>query len=431
MRRSLGSIVVVGGLAIAGALGCDSTKEVPPNDLGASARILLQRQAAPGTVEIIPMGVAGTSPAALVINDEAQVTAVVVRAWPAGASDELVYASGQTAATSDASAATVAGFALLSADGSLRALARPADAPTLGKTVVVQAASTPDGAVVIECSEAGAVAFRLASGALASAGDASALCRASQWIVGRSAIDGHVAGLVVDAAGIRVASYAVTGGAIAAQGPSFAHAFPAGVSPVLVEEVTAGVFEIVAVDGQGGAWTWMKSDGSPTKTTTAISTASGSGANVTDHAQRDPTGAILLVDGVAPQDAIAKWNVQGDGSVARVAASPASTLAGGSGWRATAPFGAALNGVSMPNDAGTAPLTTPIAYEARAFIGSAFVVSQPPTTPCSDRDACRLVGESYLLAVVGQGAARAGIFAFWSWNGPLGVYASPANRSAP
>ena len=85
----------------------------------------------------------------------------------------------------------------------------------------------------------------------------------------------------------------------------------------------------------------------------------------------------------------------------------------------------------MPNDAGTAPLSTPTAYAARAFVGSAFVVSQPPTTPCSDRDTCRLIGESYLLAVVGEGAARAGIYAFWSWNGPLGVYASPANRPAP
>ncbi|HQP36852.1 MAG TPA: hypothetical protein PLI95_16825, partial [Polyangiaceae bacterium] len=82
-------------------------------------------------------------------------------------------------------------------------------------------------------------------------------------------------------------------------------------------------------------------------------------------------------------------------------------------------------------------LDIPLAYTAQGFDGSAIKIAPVALTPCTNRAACRMIGESYLLGVVGmETTSPRALYGVWAWlapgggvqNGPtdyVGYYLSP------
>lgn len=93
----------------------------------------------------------------------------------------------------------------------------------------------------------------------------------------------------------------------------------------------------------------------------------------------------------------------------------------------------------MTTEPGHPDFPVPVAYETMHFSGSGVVRNSLALTPCVTRAACREIGESYLLAVVGAGSEFRALYAFWPWETPktydpegktlshlsMGMYLSP------
>jgi hypothetical protein len=129
-----------------------------------------------------------------------------------------------------------------------------------------------------------------------------------------------------------------------------------------------------------------------------------------------------------------------DGGAAVSVADPADASGdgaeGSTAWRLGTPGGPAFRVESEPNPEEPVLQVPTRAYLRVAALGDDHApsakVTPVATTPCRQRVACRLYGESYLVTTYQTGsdseAASWGVYAFWSWTGELGVFAAPALR---
>jgi hypothetical protein len=134
---------------------------------------------------------------------------------------------------------------------------------------------------------------------------------------------------------------------------------------------------------------------------------------------------VLGVDG--DSERWVSWNVD-DGKVL-----DAGTVASraGPGWRPGAAFGEWLTWSVTAGTDGS-PLSVPTEFRMRLEKPGALAIESFPSTPCISRAACRTVGESYPLGVVGTPEARVGLYLLWSWRGGSALWASPmAGRPVP
>lgn len=166
---------------------------------------------------------------------------------------------------------------------------------------------------------------------------------------------------------------------------------PAGASVVLVSEPVAGeVSLLLALDGG------LALDGVPV-------TGIGTLADVTAWLAADGAVRIATADGLYRVDAAS-------GAATLIEAVPASPT--GTAWTAGRWPGGAYAEAGDPNP--DAPeVTIPTAMAVRSATDDGFEVLEPPLTPCCDREACRELGESYLLGGIGGTVA----YDLWSWVG--------------
>lgn len=93
------------------------------------------------------------------------------------------------------------------------------------------------------------------------------------------------------------------------------------------------------------------------------------------------------------------------------------------GWTYSGSSALPFAEVSIPNPAYTI-LRVPQRYAVAVLSGSSVQSTDARLTPCIDSGRCRALGESYLLGTV-DGATPLGIYAFWSWESLLTLFASP------
>lgn len=116
---------------------------------------------------------------------------------------------------------------------------------------------------------------------------------------------------------------------------------------------------------------------------------------------------IVTAEGLYRWDAVARTATL----VAAVPAPPAGTTWVAGGWR-----GGAFAEAGEPNP--DAPdVSIPTAMAIRLSSDSGFDVVEPPLTPCCDPDACRQVGETYLIGGVVAGGEPLVVYDVWSWFG--------------
>ncbi len=211
-----------------------------------------------------------------------------------------------------------------------------------------------------------------------------------------------------------------------------------------LEEIAPGVVALVA-EAADGRLLFARSDGGAIVSTTELKLP----ALTTDPTYGWPmppeppstrfrfdAGDLLVVsddETTGPASVLSRWRVSGDGSVERVATAEPPPPGFGE-WSPPFGFGASLAARAEPNPQ-EPTLEVPLAYRARAIVGAAFDSIDVPRTPCLDDEACRSIGESSLLGVVGLGEAPVAIYGLWAWIQEqsaqlVGLYARPLGAPA-
>ncbi len=128
---------------------------------------------------------------------------------------------------------------------------------------------------------------------------------------------------------------------------------------------------------------------------------------------------------------LVRWEPN-SGQKPQVVSSPVPTQE----WIGLHGFLGARSQVTTPNPLAET-LDVPLSYKAQGFDGIAIKMASVALTPCTTRAACRMIGESYLLGVVGmETASPRALYGVWAWlapqggvqNGPtdyVGYYLSP------
>ena len=123
--------------------------------------------------------------------------------------------------------------------------------------------------------------------------------------------------------------------------------------------------------------------------------------------ERNPdTGHIVLIG-----DAIHDWDVDGTGAL--ITPPLPATSEGYAPWN-IARRAVALSERSMPNP-NAEQLRVPISYQGAFLEAETMVVHELPSTPCTDRESCRQVGEHYLLGAWQSANHRYGVYYSWPW----------------
>jgi len=184
-----------------------------------------------------------------------------------------------------------------------------------------------------------------------------------------------------------------------------------------IDRPTLGVLAVVTETN--GAWVYMRTDGA---TRLAGATLSGGPAGSKPvRRQADGTLRVVTLDGLY------RWDADGTGTVTLLASSPLPSVL--APWTSANGEGGALAREVAPNPLDPT-LEVPVAVQARVLVGDAFVVYDVPTTPCDTSEACRAIGESRVIGLVGNPAAPYVVYELWSWyltadTNVKGVYATP------
>ncbi len=96
---------------------------------------------------------------------------------------------------------------------------------------------------------------------------------------------------------------------------------------------------------------------------------------------------------------------------------------GSAGWIRSGDPGLPFAEIAAPNPA-YAEVRVPERYVVARWGDGALQDADAHTTPCAARSRCRLLGESYLLGVVG-GLRPTGVYAFWSWESLVTLVSAP------
>ena len=269
----------------------------------------------------------------------------------------------------------------------------------------------PDDVELVASTRTSAALFQLTCSvsAVVRAGGGEAALTDSAWCNGPALLgpgtDGNRAVLVSLLSPTLVYDVALDPGPTVTAAPS-ALALPVDVDAAAiryVESRTAGVLGVATE--AGGAWTYHETGASPLA---AAATLTGAPAG-SKPVWRGADGALRVVT----LTGLYRWDVDGDGSVTTLATSPAPSI--DAPWTSSVGPGGALARAEEPNPY-DATLQVPTAAQVRLLEGDAFVVHDVPTTPCESTEACRAIGESRIIGVVGDTAPRGVVYEFWSWH---------------
>jgi len=163
-----------------------------------------------------------------------------------------------------------------------------------------------------------------------------------------------------------------------------------------VDRPTPG--ELAVVTETGGVWAYQTTSGAPRMAGAAL-TGEAAGSEPVRR-ELDGTLTVMTTTGLF------SWVV--DGAVTTIVASPPPTI--DAPWVSASGYGGAIARQTRPSDLDLA-LTIPVAVQARIWDGTQFVVHDVPTTPCITTEACREVGESRVVGLVGMHV----VYELWSW----------------
>jgi len=187
--------------------------------------------------------------------------------------------------------------------------------------------------------------------------------------------------------------------------------------PKWLEEVEPSVFAWVRHQpGTGeldfGDWVYERSDASKTVRVARTELPFPSDSDLTqswERVRRDDSGA-LLVDGIS---GLYRWQVETSGQVEQLGVAPAPSPEFSS-W-AHVGFGTAISSRIDWNPNGV-QLEMPLEYEVLHTTNDGYRSSRVPSTPCTTREICRRIGESYLRGVVETASGPLGLYVMWTWQ---------------
>lgn len=188
--------------------------------------------------------------------------------------------------------------------------------------------------------------------------------------------------------------------------PLFVGIFPPkSVTTLFVDEVSPGKVEIIAYDG---VTLYSIDPASPSSMVTATGL---SGYFGTGSIWRGKDGVLRVVTDVA----LYRWD-SSQPAVEKIADSPAPPT--GAQWQIAGWPGGAFAQIGPRNVAASyqGDVIVPLLMSVRFASDEAFSLFTPSLTPCCDRDACRLGGESYLLGAYPAGASTAVFYDVWGWE---------------
>lgn len=192
---------------------------------------------------------------------------------------------------------------------------------------------------------------------------------------------------------------------------------PAGGTVRFVDEPAVGQVAVVVLTDQSLVFLDPKSP-------VAAVTATGlSGTLFPAQIWRGKDGALRI----ATTDSLWRWDTA-QAAVQKLTDRPPSPT--GTPWIFTDRGGArAESETHNPLVPAASPESIPVRMAALVASDDAFTVVEPPLTPCCDRDACRVGGESYLVGAYPAGATNVVFYDVWSWQTCLGC-AKDANTKA-
>lgn len=187
--------------------------------------------------------------------------------------------------------------------------------------------------------------------------------------------------------------------------------------PIFVEEVSAGVYELVYA-GPGFGYTWARSDGA-SRLIEGVTLEPGA-------LWRLPSGALRVVRGGFEGERLADWHVESDGALREVAPALPAPMDGF--WTRAGPRGeaSAVKSKVVREAVGNLPaILLDEELRWRSVRDDAFVVETPPLSPCVSQQDCFEIGTVAFHAMLGPEGKRFALYSLWSWYGPTGLYARP------
>lgn len=314
------------------------------------------------------------------------------------------------------------GWFTIGPEGQVARLARPAEAPPLTYDPRrpemrrwVAAVDGPATPLIVECTPEHATVYDLHDETLRARAGGRSLCAFSPTGpgLGPSTLPDRVVRQADGDAVFRLEALAVPSGAVVAT-----RALPHPVeNPVTlwIEERAEGRFRVLARDRANSRLYLVEGDGEP-------QSAALGGFPVLSATH---TGEHVRVTGTDGRVAI--WDpTRGDALIPL----PAAEVPDGfddAPWRFAGTAGAAFR-LATGINVYTELVSVPLAAYAQVPAGHALRAGPAASTPCVERDECRLYGESYLLAVFDAAPEPLALYAFWSWTYELALYVAPAFR---